>query len=499
MQTLEPRHGAVLIACLVIASAGGTARAQDADTSATAPAPAAVSAPPADTTGADTMLMAGGGTGAELWTLARCVATALRQSGDSRAARARTAQAGGAALSAWRGLLPSISGDLAYSQSRPDKQSGFRGILQDTTQAGDPSYNILLSRADYYSARGSMDMNLFSLPAMAEKRRQDLLRGGARAGEAEARNAVVFQVKQQYFELLKAVRLAQVSRESEQLARDEESRSEALFQVGTVARGDVLKARARRAQTQLDRIRAENQVDVQRSRLKQVMGVPPSTPLDIEEILDENVALPDSLNSIRRALGSRPGLSRSLAAERAARAGLFGARAQRMPRVTGSISVDRVRIKERYDLERLDPFAVALPEAQNERYATQWSGVVAVSIPLFDGLALEGNMKSAKGQLLEAEAQRRQQELDVTVEVQQAWLALREAQQRIGVAKEGLASAEEDYRFSKGRYDLGAGTILDLLNSEVSLSEAKRSYVEALVDARIAEADLERAVGEKRY
>jgi outer membrane protein TolC len=67
------------------------------------------------------------------------------------------------------------------------------------------------------------------------------------------------------------------------------------------------------------------------------------------------------------------------------------------------------------------------------------------------------------------------------------------------VAKEGLASAEEDYKFSKGRYDLGAGTILDLLNAEVSLAQAKQSYVESLADAHVAEAALERAVGERRY
>ena len=100
---------------------------------------------------------------------------------------------------------------------------------------------------------------------------------------------------------------------------------------------------------------------------------------------------------------------------------------------------------------------------------------------------------------MQAEAARRQGEVDVMVEVQQAWLTLRESLDRIGVARDGLASAEEDYKFSKGRYDLGAGTYLDVLQSEVSLSDARRSYVEALADAHIAEAALERAVGEKRY
>ncbi|HKQ19401.1 MAG TPA: TolC family protein [Candidatus Eisenbacteria bacterium] len=430
--------------------------------------------------------------GAERWTLARCIATALERSGDARAAHARTVQARGSALRAWSGILPTVSTEVSYSQTRPDKRSAVRGFA-DADANAPPDTLLLAPKSEFYSVGGSASMNILSIPAITEKRRQDLLKGGAQHGEAEARNAVAFTVKQRYFELVKAIHLSQVSRESERLARDEETRSEALFTVGTVARGDVLKARARRAQTQLDRISATNQVEIARSKLAQSIGVDPGTAIDIEESLNENVAVPDSLAAIRTALQVRPGLSQSASAERAARAGLFGAKAVRLPRVTANVSVDRSKVIDQLEF---DPGSVAF---EDERYATRWQGSVALSLPIFDGLAIEGNTRSAKGALLEAEANRRQEELDVAVEVQQAWLGLREAVERIAVAKEGLASAEEDYKFSKGRYELGAGTILDLLNAEVSLEQARRSHVDALVDAKVAEADLERAIGERRY
>lgn len=421
--------------------------------------------------------------GGDRWSLARCVATALDRNVDARSAHARTVQARGGALGAWSGVLPSISGDLFYNHLIPDKQSSIFFV---------DSLAFLTKRRQQEVAAVGVEANLLSLPAWSEKRRQDHLRRGAEESEAETRNGVVFSVKQQYFELLKAERLAEVSRESERLARDEEARAEGLFQVGTVARGDVLKARARRAQTQLDRIRAVNQVEIQRSKLKQILGLKPETRLEIEGLLDENIAIPDSAMSVEKALKTRPELSRAGAAERAARAGLFGARARRFPLVTGGLSVDRSK-----NTNRLEQLGVA--EFDDTHYATVWQGQVRLSLPIFDGFALEGAMRSAKGALLEAEAQRRQRELDVGVEVQQAWLSLREAAERIDVAKEGLASAEEDYKFSKGRYDLGAGTILDLLNAEVSLAQAKQSYVEALADANVAEAALERAIGERRY
>ena len=421
------------------------------------------------------------------WSLARAVAAALEGNVDARAAHARTMQARGSALSAWSGILPSLTGNLIYNRSIPDPKNSIFFVDVDTVRTA-----FRVKRRQQEVASAGVQSNLVNIPSWSEKRRQDLLSQTARESEAEARNGVVYAVKQQYFTLVKAERLAEVSRESERLARDEEKRTEALFEVGTVARGDVLKARARRATTQLDRIRAVNQVEIQRSRLKQVIGLRPGTPLEIEITLDEHVVLPDSATVLGMALASRPELSRAAAAERAARAGLFGARARRLPEVTGSVSVDRMKNTQR--LEEL-----GFGQFDDSYYSTEWFGQVRLTLPVFNGFATEGASKSAKGALLEAEAQRRQRELDVAVEVQQAWLLVREAVERIDVAKEGLASAEEDYSFSKGRYDLGAGTFLDLLNAEVSLAQAKQSYVEALADAHVAEAAMERAVGSRRY
>jgi outer membrane protein TolC len=421
----------------------------------------------------------------ERWSLARIIAVALEQNVDSRAAHARTVQAKGAALGAWGGLLPSLTGDLDYTHTRQNSVT-FLGV-------GDTLVPYV-RKFDVHSAGLGAESNLLSVSALSEKRRRDHLRRSAQESEAEARNTVVFDVKQQYFNLLKAERLADVSAESERLARDEETRAQARFEVGTVARGDVLKAKARHATTRLDLIRAVNQVQIQRSRLKQIVGLRPGESLEIEGVLDERVTVPDSSSVVREALKARPQISSRAAAERAARSGLFGARMNRFPTITGSVNLDRSKNEERFKLA-----AGGVSESDIEFYSTDWRSNVRLTLPVFNGFALEGQMKTAKGQLLEAEAQRRQSELDVAVEVEQAWLTLREALERIDVAKDGLASAEEDYNFSKGRYELGAGTFLDMLNAEVGLAQAKQSYVEALADAHTAEAALERAVGARRY
>lgn len=481
MRSGTPLRIFILALAAGAATLAGAPFASAADsTSVTPPAAEATAAPaaPAGAVAAD---------GVERWSLARCIETALRQNGDVRGARARTTRARGGALAGWSNVLPSVTGDASVTRLLPDEKSSLTAVQIDTTL-----YTANVDRRDVTSLSAGVQANLFDLPAWSAKRRLDHSRSSAEESEAETRNDVVFRVRQQYFECVKAERLADVARESERLARDEETRSEALFQVGSVARGDVLKARARRASTQLSRIQAQNQVEIQRQRLKQLIGLEGPAGVAVETELEGSVPIPDSAAVVAQALRARPTLASAQAAERAARSGLFGARTARAPRVTGSVNVDRSKYEDKLIVSGFD-------DIEDSRTSTQWTGTLRLSIPIFDGLAIEGNMRSAKGSLLEAEAARRQLELDVAFEAKQAWLLLKEAVERIDVAREGVASAEEDHKFSKGRYELGAGTFLDLLNAQVSLEQARQQLVEALADARVAEAALERAIGERRY
>ena len=51
-------------------------------------------------------------------------------------------------------------------------------------------------------------------------------------------------------------------------------------------------------------------------------------------------------------------------------------------------------------------------------------------------------------------------------------------------------SAEEDLRLVQERYNLGAATILDLLNAQVSLISANSSLVRSNYDEKILRAEL---------
>ena len=65
-----------------------------------------------------------------------------------------------------------------------------------------------------------------------------------------ARNDVALSVRRQFYEVVKAVKLAEVAEGSLQLSRDDERRVKAMFEVGSVSKSDLLKAQVRSAQSE---------------------------------------------------------------------------------------------------------------------------------------------------------------------------------------------------------------------------------------------------------
>ena len=65
------------------------------------------------------------------------------------------------------------------------------------------------------------------------------------------------------------------------------------------------------------------------------------------------------------------------------------------------------------------------------------------------------------------------------------------------INQEVLASAEADVRLAEEQYKLGAISILDLLNAQVSLITAKSSSVRTTYDIKIGEAQLESITGSR--
>src|SRR2546428_343841 len=118
-----------------------------------------------------------------------------------------------------------------------------------------------------------------------------------------------------------------------------------------------------------------------------------------------------------------------------------------------------------------------------------------LSWPLFNGFTREANQVAASVARDVAEAHaadlRRQTNAQVTHQV----AAFTAAGTQMDISRANVAAASEDLRVQQQRYRVGVATILDLLTSEASLTQAEVSLVQSRYNYLIARAQLEALVG----
>jgi outer membrane protein TolC len=419
------------------------------------------------------------------------VRIALDRNYDIAIAAGSAAAARGRALSSYTGVLPRLDANGNYSHesitgSRFPETSAQLSNLRGTTDTKAKGLDV------------SLNQSIFSWSNIQDIKSAN---AGARAsgGLAEAQRLdVALGTRVQYYELYKAEKLRAVRDEGVTLAQDQLERAETLFELGSVARNDVLQARVNLQQARLDEISARNAVEVQRARLAQILGLSVITPLEIASTIPPPGPLAAEVDSsaiYRQALEERPDLEAARESVNSAKADLGSAKADYYPELFGRVNWFwnwRLGNGHGAFIDSLTgepiPFSV-------DNDSDGWSAVAGVQLNIFDGLLREGQVNAAKGSLASERARLHQQELAVQVELKEAILGVREASQSIAAAQEGVGLAEENLKLAQERYQVGSGTILELNEAQVSLTESRSALVDAEAALRVAEARLDRARG----
>ena len=120
---------------------------------------------------------------------------------------------------------------------------------------------------------------------------------------------------------------------------------------------------------------------------------------------------------------------------------------------------------------------------------------VQVSVPLFEGF---GRMYQVRQAEMQSEVQRAtvaEARQKVGLDVWSSYHALGTATENIGNSAMLLDIAQRSYAAAEHRYLAGVGNILELLNAQTSLANAKKQRIQALTDWRTARLQLAGALG----
>lgn len=118
-----------------------------------------------------------------------------------------------------------------------------------------------------------------------------------------------------------------------------------------------------------------------------------------------------------------------------------------------------------------------------------------VSIPLFAGFKTVNQLREVRNQISQLNIQRQYAEAGIRLQVEQAINTLLTARETMLSNERTVEQAQKAYDISLTRYNAGAGTILELNSSQLSLTQAQLSYSQSIYDYLSAYASYEKTLG----
>lgn len=304
------------------------------------------------------------------------------------------------------------------------------------------------------------------------------------------RLAVAVEAKAAYFDVLRAEALLSVSRTAAMSARADAEAAQRRFELGLVPRVEVLRWRVLAAEDEKALADAETAVTLSRTRLADVLGLPLDTWLELVEVsgsdLEEHYArlswLTDesevSEEQARGLLSSNPDYAAVRASTRISKSALGIARGAFLPSLNASGSYGW---KADDDIEPDDE--------------TAWSVTVALDFPVFTGFKNLSDYHQAKREYLAAERRQDVAERSMVTGLRGAVSRLRSSARALRAAEEQLAQSEEHLRNMTTRHEQGMISDTELVDAVILNDRSRVGHVNALYDAFLAVADVDRMLG----
>ncbi len=308
----------------------------------------------------------------------------------------------------------------------------------------------------------------------------------ADAGQAAQEQDAGLAAAQQYFTLVNSGALVDVVTQALAVSQNYERQLDDAVRIGTAFKGDAVRVQTQTRRLQLDLTRAKQQQKLAATQLAQTLHLDPLVELVPAErepaplaLMDVNTT-PDGL--VRTALEKRPELTRSAAliaaAEQARRGALYG---PLIPTLGGQAFAGE--------------FNGGVGDANLNGGPRRDYGV-GLSWKIGPGGILDlGRIRATRAQLTRAEVTDEKLRDAIEREVVDAYTQVQSLFQQLRDARLNVSAAEETLRLTRGRKQLGVGTVLEDIQAQQELLNAHSDLVTIVTQLNQAQYGLMRSVG----
>lgn len=352
----------------------------------------------------------------------------------------------------------------------PVRRPGDPTILSRDILVGD----VFLSMPLWTAGRLSNSLQSANLQQQAAKYRF-----------ARSQSELVFDVTSVFFSILAQQRVVESLDFSLHTLEEHQNQVEALLAAQKASRVDLLRTDVRHTDIRQRRVRERNELAIQRRVFAHLLGL--EGPLDRIEIVgdlesDDDIALPELEAAVATALSNREDFLAATSALAAAARLISAEKGRLWPSLMMHGSYG-------------GRWAVGPTTGVGDKSGELGQVGVVVDIPIFDGGRIRARINESRADYAAAEARLRRLELEVGLEVETALMSIESAHERARAIRTALVQARESLRIERQKYDLGSGTIVDVLDAQAALLNTETTYSRVLADLRVAMARLALAMG----
>lgn len=387
-------------------------------------------------------------------------------------------------------LLPSVSvsGQYSYSIVKQEMAKGL-SFGADNSISTSAQLTLPLFAPSVYEM---LRMNQTQLEQAVES---------ARSSKITLAN----EVKKAYYNILLAEQSLSVLKESEKSIAETVANTEAMYRQGLASEYDLLTAQVQLSNLKPTILQTETSIRTSKLLFRMYLGLPAEVEFTLEGTLDdfaeEVAAATIPTNEIDYA--NNADLRALELQARLLEHQLRLTNASRLPTIAAFSSFMFSGNDNTMDFGSMMGGAMgggaggSAPATKKEWWwQNPLSAGISISIPLFSGGKNINKAHEIRNSLSQLSLQRDYLKQSIGVQVENAFNAILTAREKMAANEITVRQAEKAYEIAEVRYNAGAGTILELNSSELSLTQARLNYSQAIYDYLAARADYEKIIGE---
>jgi len=295
------------------------------------------------------------------------------------------------------------------------------------------------------------------------------------------RQLLIQRVQSTFYGFLAAVEAHKVTQRSIDAVKSELKQSRVRYQMGSALKSDVLSLEVQLAEAKDAEIRAVNTIELAKTSLKTLLGLKSTEAFDIDTHTDWTLPkMPAQFSTLL-----------DLALNQRAE---FKAAKKRLQMAKHRLSAAKGAF-----LPTADAYVSYGSDSKNLAFSTQRDNVTAgvvVEMNIFAGMQTSEAVKKAQQQVVIAEKQVTQMQLQIENQVKTAYLKLQQALDRVKVTQTSMIAADEALRMVKVQRQAGTVTVTRYIESEVARDRTYSNNIAARFDALRAKSMIDQAIGQ---